>query len=143
MPKICENWLRFVNSCAYYANQTRGIYRVLPYWVSQYSIIGIVGYGFMMSFAIAAMYKVAKSILGTDFVTAIIEARITHIMFLFNLFVARPITMFKEKCGRDGFLNWLHILMLMGDMVILATSRNKVLEKLNILYDYCDTHEWW
>ena len=47
--------------------------------------------------------------------------------------------MFKERCWSDGFFNWLHIMMLMDDAVILTTSRNK-LEKLSILYDYFDTH---
>ena len=31
MPQTCENWLGFVNSCVYYARQTREIYHVLPY----------------------------------------------------------------------------------------------------------------
>ena len=100
------------------------------------------GCGFIMLFAIAAMYKVTKSILGIAIVTAIIGVRqgSPTSCFLFNLFVDTLITMFKERCGSDGFLNWLHILMLMDDTVILATSRNKLLEKLGILYDYCDTH---
>ena len=100
------------------------------------------GCGFIMLFAIAAMYKVTKSILGIAIVTAIIGVRqgSPTSRFLFNLFVDTLITMFKERCGSDGFLNWLHILMLMDDTVILATSRNKLLEKLGILYDYCDTH---
>ena len=91
--------------------------------------------GFMMLFAIAAMYKVTKSILGIAIVTAIIGVRqgSPTSCFLFNLFVDALITMFKERCRSDGF--WLHILMLMDDAVILATSRNKLLEKLGILYD--------
>ena len=31
MPETCGNWLGLVNTCAYYAHQTRGIYQVLPY----------------------------------------------------------------------------------------------------------------
>ena len=31
MPETCENWLGLVNSCVYYAHQTREIYQVLPY----------------------------------------------------------------------------------------------------------------
>ena len=30
MPDTCENWLDLVNSCAYYAQQTREIYQILP-----------------------------------------------------------------------------------------------------------------
>ena len=33
MPETRENWLGFVNSCAYYAVQTREIYQIQPYSV--------------------------------------------------------------------------------------------------------------
>ena len=33
MPETCENWLGRVNSCVYYARQTREIYQLLPYWM--------------------------------------------------------------------------------------------------------------
>ena len=33
MQKTCENWLGHVNSCVYYARQTREIYQLLPYSV--------------------------------------------------------------------------------------------------------------
>ena len=33
MSKTCENCLALVNSCVYYACQTRDIYQVLLYWV--------------------------------------------------------------------------------------------------------------
>ena len=31
MLETCKNWICPVNSCVYYAHQTRGIYQVLPY----------------------------------------------------------------------------------------------------------------
>ena len=98
------------------------------------------GCGFMMLFAIAAMYKVTKSILGIAVITAVIGVRqgSPTSCFLFNLFVNTLITTIKERCGNDGFLSWLHVLMLMDDTVILATSRRRLVEKLNILYDYCE-----
>ena len=34
MPKTCENWLGFANSCIYYACQTCEIYQLLPYLVN-------------------------------------------------------------------------------------------------------------
>ena len=37
MPNTCENWLGYVNSCMYYAQQTHGIYQVLPYLVDSLS----------------------------------------------------------------------------------------------------------
>ena len=33
MPETCENWLGLVNSCVYYARQTRENHQVLPYSV--------------------------------------------------------------------------------------------------------------
>jgi len=29
----------------------------------------------------------------------------------------------KQQCGDHGFIKWLHVLMLMDDTVIMATSR--------------------
>ena len=45
--------------------------------------------------------------------------------------------MYREKCGDDGFLKWLHVLLLMDDTVIMATSRARLQEKLNILNHFC------
>ena len=113
--------------------------------VPRNKVLGILkrlGWGFMMLFAIGAMYKVMKSILGTAVITAAIGVRqgSPTSCFLFNLFVDTLIVMFKQRCDNDGFLSWLHVLMLMNDMVIVATSRRKLEEKLNILWEYCDTH---
>ena len=57
MPETCENWLGLVNSCVYYARQTREICQELPYsvdlkapgsleihWVSQY-VVNVVLFG--------------------------------------------------------------------------------------------------
>ena len=48
--------------------------------------------------------------------------------------------MVKTRSRPDGFLSWLHLLMLMDDTVILATSRESLVEKLGILKDYCDEY---
>ena len=96
---------------------------------------------FYDDFAIA-MYKVTKIILGTAVIMAAIGVRkgAPTSCFLFNSFVDTLIVMFKQRCDNDGFLCRLHVLMLMDDTVILATSRRKLEEKLNILWEYCDTH---
>ena len=101
-----------------------------------------VGCGFVMLFAIASMYKVTKSILGTAIISATIGVRqgSPTSCFLFVLFVNTLIRMIKERCPRDGFLGWLHVLMLMDDTVILATSRECLMSKLNILCDFCSSH---
>ena len=81
------------------------------------------------------MYKVTKSILGMAVITAIVGVRqgSPTSCFLFIIFVNVLIRNMKDRCPDDGFLKWLHVLMLMDDTVILATSRERLLEKLNIL----------
>ena len=53
--------------------------------------------------------------------------------------VCKCIDKIDKMCyiGNDGYLKWLHCLMLMDDTVILATSRDKCLNKLKVLLDYC------
>ena len=95
-----------------------------------------------MLFAIASMYKVTKSILGTAIISAMIGVRqgSPTSCFLFVLFVNTLIPMIKERCPWDVFLGWLHVLMLMDDTVILATSRECLMSKLNILCDFCSSN---
>ena len=80
-------------------------------------------------------------ILGSAIITATIGVRqgSPTSCFLFVLVVNDLIRNLKEKCLPDGFLNWLHSLMLMDDTVILATSRERAMEKLCVLSDFCDT----
>ncbi len=47
------------------------------------------------------------------------------------------VRMLKRNVDSDGFLQTLHSLLLMDDMVILATSRDMCLRKMNIVMDYC------
>lgn len=42
----------------------------------------------------------------------------------------------KEGNICDGFLQWLHLLVVMDDMVLLSTSRNGMLRKFNQLQNY-------
>lgn len=47
------------------------------------------------------------------------------------------IRIIKEGCGHDGFLAWLHILVLMDDTVLLSTTRNNMINKVTLLQKYC------
>ena len=47
------------------------------------------------------------------------------------------VRMIKDAVPVDGFLRNLHILMLMDDTVILATSREACLKKLDAVLSYC------
>lgn len=42
-------------------------------------------------------------------------------MFLFIIFVNELIKVMKEKCNPERFLEWLNILVLLDDTVILST----------------------
>ena len=100
------------------------------------------GCGMTMLLALVAMYTVTRSILGTAVITSAMGVRqgSPTSCFLFIVFVNTLIRMMKERCSRDGFLGWLHLLILMDDTVILATSRERLIEKLDILHEYCITH---
>ena len=56
---------------------------------------------------------------------------------IFVTYVNILIRWFKRDNGLDGYLKWLHCLMLMDDTVILATSRANCVRKLQTLFDYC------
>ena len=100
------------------------------------------GCGAAMICALVAMYSSTLNILGSVTVTSTSGVRqgSPTSCFLFILFVNVLIRNIKEKCQPDGFLRWLHILMLMDDTIIFATSRVRLLEKLEILHDYCESH---
>ena len=43
----------------------------------------------------------------------------------------------ESRCSSEPILGWQHCWMLMDDTIILATSREKMLEKLKLLDLYC------
>ena len=100
------------------------------------------GCGAAMLLALVAMYKLTKCIIGVATVTATVGVRqgSPTSCFLFTIYVNTLIRMLKDRCGEDGFLGWLHSLMLMDDTVIMATSRERLLVKLDVLHEYCISH---
>lgn len=50
---------------------------------------------------------------------------------LFLLHVNYLITVTKDNCRNYGFLKWLHVLILMDDTVLLSTSQENMVNKLN------------
>lgn len=95
-----------------------------------------------MILALTSMYSVTTSILGSTTITSFIGVRqgCPTSCFLFVMFVDMLIRKIKQQCGDDGFLKWLHVLMLMDDTVILATSRERLTEKVKYLEEYCDKY---
>ena len=97
------------------------------------------GCGSLMVQAISAIYSSTKMILRTALISTSIGIRqgSPTSCFLFTLVVNDLIRNLKTKTAPDGFLGWLHVLMLMDDAVILATNRQRALQKLNILTEFC------
>ena len=56
---------------------------------------------------------------------------------LFIIFVNHLFALIKNGCDVDGFLVWLHSLVLMDDTVLLSTSRQGMHSKLTLLNEYC------
>ena len=97
------------------------------------------GCGFVMLRALASLYKVSKSILGLTIITAVIgvcQGSPTSCL-IFIMYVNILILWLKRNHGWDGYLKWLRCLMLMDDTVILATTRERCIEKVKTLLDYC------
>ena len=88
---------------------------------------------------IIAMYSNWTSILGNTIITSTIGVRqgSPTSCYLFVIFVDVFILLLKARCSAKPILGWLHSLMLMCDTVILATSREKMVEKLQLLDNYC------
>ena len=95
-----------------------------------------------MLLALISMYRSTQSLIGTAIVTASMGVRqgSPTSCLLFVLFVDDLIKLFKERCGPDGFLAWLHVLVFMDDTVILSTTRKGALTKIGLLKEFCNTH---
>ena len=50
------------------------------------------------------------------------------------------IKLIKENCRSEGFLQWLHLLVLMDDTVLLATTTVNMLSKLKLLKEFCENY---
>ena len=96
----------------------------------------------LMLYALVHMYSSTFSIIGSSVVTATIGVRQGSPLsgFLFIMFMNGLIRLMKQRCHEDGWLKWLHTLLLMDDAIILATSYESFLYKLEVLHEYCDTH---
>ncbi len=100
------------------------------------------GCGAVMLGAIAAMYAVTESVLGTAVFATTMGVRqgSPTSCLLFIIFVNDLIKSIKDNCEDDGFLSWLHILVLMDDTVLLATTRERMLHKIGLMKTFCDNY---
>ena len=100
------------------------------------------GCGVTMLMALIAMYRCTNSVIGTALVTATVGVRqgSPTSCILFVLYVNVMIQMIKQGCPLDGFLSWLHVLVMMDDTILLATTKDDMKNKIKIMYDFCNLY---
>ena len=108
--------------------------------ILHYEITEEAGVRSCMLSALIGMYQLTQFVLGSTIITAKLGVKqgSPTSCFLFILFVDEFMNLMKERLNPDGFLDWLHLLMLMDDTVIMATSREQLLLKLGILVEWCN-----
>ena len=96
------------------------------------------GCGYTMILAIATMYSNTSMVLGAAIISATLGVRqgSPTSCFLITCYLNDLVRDMKQ-CPMDGFLRWIHCLLLMDDTVLLATTREECRRKVRILYDFC------
>ena len=104
-----------------------------------FDILIELGCGATMLGALVSMYSNTTNFLGATVITSTLGVRqgSPTSCYLFIIFVDVLILLWKSRCSPEPILGWLHSLMLMDDTIILATSREKMMEKLQLLDQYC------
>ena len=130
MRKRCKLFVAFIDFSKAYDRVPRS---------KMFHLLKNLGCGVVMLAALAALYSVTTSILGSTIINSNIGVRqgSPTSCLLFIIFVDVLIRRLKQICNDERFLGWLHVLMLMDDTVIIATSKEKLLKKLKILDGYC------
>ncbi len=98
--------------------------------------------GAVMLAALGAAYTHTESVFGTAVILLTMGVRqgSPTSCLLFIIFVDDLIRIIKARCGLDGFLQWLPVLKLMDDTVLMATCRESMLRKLALLQNYCEEY---
>lgn len=97
------------------------------------------GCGKVMLHVIKAMYTCTKNMLRAAVIDTTVGVRqgAPTSGLLFVIYIDRMVQMLKRTIERDSFLGSLHVLLLMDDAVILATSREMCLKKLATVLEFC------
>ncbi len=100
------------------------------------------GCGKVMLRAIQAMYSCTQSVLRSATIDATVGVRqgSPSSCLLFTIYMDEVVRMINRCVDTDGFLGKLHTLLLMDDMVILATSKEMCVRKLTAVLDYCQEY---
>ena len=107
-----------------------------------FHILKQMGCGMTMLMALIAMYRCTNSVIGTALITATLGVRqgSPTSCILFVLYVNVMIKMIKQSCPLDGFLSWLHVMVMMDDTILLSTTKEGMKNKIKIMYDFCDSY---
>ena len=83
------------------------------------------GCGLTMLIALIAMYRCTGSVIGTALIVSTIGVRqgSPTSCILFVLYINDMIKMLKQRCPTDGFLAWLHVMVMMDDTILLSTTK--------------------
>ncbi len=105
-------------------------------------ILKNLGCGVVMLGVIAATYWSTQSILGTALLTTTIGVKqgFPSSCILFVLYLNENVKMLKQRCPPDGYLKWLHCLLLMDHTILLLTKRETCIAKFDIMFQYCRKH---
>lgn len=94
----------------------------------------------MLGIICAIMYSVIESIISTNkFVTTVgvRQGSPTSCLLFIIVHVNDLIKLIKDNCINEGFLKWLHIVILMDDIVLLSPSRERIIRKLSLVKKFC------
>ena len=105
-------------------------------------ILKRLGCGTVMLATLVAMYRVTESVIGGAVVTATLGVRqgSPTSCILFIILMNELIKIIKQRCAPDGFLGWLQTLFYMDDAVLLSTTREGMIFKLELLKLFCNQH---
>ena len=131
--KKCKLYVLFIDFSKVYDRVPRG---------KLIEVLRSLGCGSVMLRALQAMYACTRSVLrsATIDATAGVRQGAPSSCLLFTVYMDQLVRMLRRSVGSDGFLGTLHSLLLMDDIVLLATSRDMCLRKLSVVMDFC--HEY-
>ena len=106
-----------------------------------FEILKKLGCGKRFLRALMSIYRNTVNILNSEYIKATIGVKqggpMSCILFIIYLNVLAGML---KLLGDDSFLLDVHALMLMDDTVLLASSREKIIEKFTILMDFCERY---